>query len=143
MAKLFHLEAIHKGRPADSGGARFAEFGRSIVIRVWFYCFIRTQGEGGLEILVLAGRPLWMVPNRTCNRRVESTRTSESTKNLHRKEIRHNNNNVNSNRTVQYGRWGWRFDIADIREDAKFIPTNIEDDNESTDDSEDDESDMD
>ena len=34
------------------------EFGRSIVIRVRFYRFIRMQGERGLEILVLAGRPL-------------------------------------------------------------------------------------
>ena len=47
------------------------------------------------------------------------------------------------NRAVRYGWRSWRFDIADIWEDAKFIPTNIEDDNESTDDSEDDESDMD
>ena len=41
--------------PGEEGSA---ESGRSIVIRVRFYCFIQTQGEGGLEILVLAGRPL-------------------------------------------------------------------------------------
>ena len=39
-------------------GRGSAEFGRSIVIRVRFYRFIRIQGERGLEILVLAGRPL-------------------------------------------------------------------------------------
>ena len=53
--------AIHKGRRADPGGGGSAESGRSIFIRVWFYCFVRMQvGMGGLEILVLAGRPFWM-----------------------------------------------------------------------------------
>ena len=49
-------------RPADPGEGGSAESGRLIVIWVWFYCFMRTQGEEGLEILVLAGRPLWMAP---------------------------------------------------------------------------------
>ena len=52
------LGAIHKGHPADPGGGGSVESGRSIIIRVRFYCFIRTQGGRGLEILVLAGRPL-------------------------------------------------------------------------------------
>ena len=47
--------------PGEEGSA---ESGRSIVIRVWFYYFIRTQGGGGLEILVLAGRPFWMASKR-------------------------------------------------------------------------------
>ena len=66
-----------------------AESGRSMVIRMWFYCFIWMQGEGvcririfncysnvillfypdaggtgGLQIRVLAGHPLWMAPYR-------------------------------------------------------------------------------
>ena len=41
------LKAIHKGRPADPRGGESAESGRSIVIRVRFYCFIWTQGGGG------------------------------------------------------------------------------------------------
>ena len=140
---MSNLGSTHKGRPVYPGGGGVCGTRTFNCYSCVILSFYPDAGGGGLEILVLAGRPLWMVPNRTCNRRVESTKTSESTKNLHRKEIRHNNNNVNSNRTVQYGWWSWRFDIADIREDAKFIPTNIEDDNESTDDSEDDESDMD
>ena len=60
--KTSNIGAIHKGRPADPRGGGSVESGRSIVIRVWFYCFIRTQGMGGLEILVLARRPLWMAP---------------------------------------------------------------------------------
>ena len=67
-AKLLLLHAFslwgHSQRTSGwPRGRGSAESGRSIVIRVWFYCFIRTQGEGGLEILVLAGRPLWMAPN--------------------------------------------------------------------------------
>ena len=45
---LRFFEVIHKGRPADPEEGGSAESGRSITIRVWFYCFIRTQrGERG------------------------------------------------------------------------------------------------
>ena len=44
------------GWPRGRGGS--AKSLRLIVIRVLFYYFIRTQGGGGLEILVLDGRPL-------------------------------------------------------------------------------------
>ena len=42
------LGAIHKGRPTDPGEGVSAESGRSIAIRVCFYCFIGTQGEKGV-----------------------------------------------------------------------------------------------
>ena len=45
--QYIQLEAIHKGRPADPGGGGSAESGRSVVIRVRFYYFIRTEGGGG------------------------------------------------------------------------------------------------
>ena len=47
-----YLGAIHKGHPAAPGEGGSAESGLSFVIRVWFYCFIRTQGEGGLSIFL-------------------------------------------------------------------------------------------
>ena len=51
------LGAIHKGRPADPGGLK------NPVVQLLFECDSivlsgRRVGRGGLEILVLAGRPL-------------------------------------------------------------------------------------
>ena len=63
MRFLYHLGAIHKGRPADPGEGGL----RNPDIQLLFECdsivLSECSGEGGLEILVLSRRLLWMAPN--------------------------------------------------------------------------------
>ena len=58
MRFLYHLGAIHKGRPADPGEVGL----RNPDVQLLFECdsivLSGRRGERGLEILVLAGRSL-------------------------------------------------------------------------------------
>ena len=63
IALKYMLGDIQKGRPADPvGGGVFGirTFNCYSIVILLFYT--DAGGEGGLEILVLSGRPLWMTP---------------------------------------------------------------------------------
>ena len=57
------LGTIHKGCPADPGQGGLRNPDVQLLLEFDSIFLSGHRGEGGLEILVLSGRPLWMAPN--------------------------------------------------------------------------------